>query len=208
MNDNFSILLNKILQTNKYILDAGSRQGSFFYSENSKVIFLDNDISYLPEKKNNFIYADIVFLPFKKEIFDISILKYVLEHTYFPDKIISSINKVLKPNGYLIIAVPKWYSFQDLLYRLLGFLAQIFKRGKQAHIQLFSFKKICDLCYKNNFVLLCYKEYDSGLSFLDKTAKRKIFKKLIMRFISIIFEMTKINLLSKGEMYFIFQKIK
>lgn len=207
MIDNFKNFLNKIFNESKLILDAGARSGSFEYPANSKVLFFDNDVNFIPTNKTNFIFADCCQPPFKKNFFEVIVLKYVLEHTYFPEKIIKEISSLLKKDGYIIIVVPNGYSFQDILYRLLGFAAQLFKKGKQAHIQKFTFKKICDICYKNRLVLLNYTEYDSGLSFLDKTENRKKFKKILNFLIDVYREMTNYNLLEKGEIYFIFQKI-
>ena len=205
MEDKFENTLNKIFNESTIILDAGARQGSFDYPENARVIFFDNDLDFVPENKKKFIYADCYKLPFKKNKFDVVILKYVLEHVIEPEKVISNSVTVLKRNGYLIITVPKWFSFQELLYRLLGRTAEILGKGKQAHIQRFKFKKICILCKNNNLKLIEHKQYASGLSFLERNETRKKFKKIIMVLINIVKKITGCNLLARGEMYFIFK---
>ena len=52
------------------------------------------------------IVADGHLLPFKDNAFDAVISEAVLEHVHSPTRIVSEIHRVLKPGGYICIAVP------------------------------------------------------------------------------------------------------
>ena len=52
------------------------------------------------------VIADGHFLPFKNEAFDAVISEAVLEHVRAPQDIVAEIHRVLKPGGYICIAVP------------------------------------------------------------------------------------------------------
>ncbi len=52
------------------------------------------------------IIADGHLLPFKDNAFDAVISEAVLEHVYSPTRVVSEIHRVLKPGGYICIAVP------------------------------------------------------------------------------------------------------
>ena len=47
-----------------------------------------------------------IFLPFKDNIFDAVISEAVLEHVHSPNRVVSEIYRVLKPGGYICVAVP------------------------------------------------------------------------------------------------------
>ena len=47
-------------------------------------------------------------LPFEDNFFDVVFSKSVLEHFYYPEKILAEIYRVLKPNGLVITMTPDW----------------------------------------------------------------------------------------------------
>ena len=47
-------------------------------------------------------------LPFEDNYFDVVYSKSVVEHFYYPEKIIAEIYRVLKPNGLVITMAPDW----------------------------------------------------------------------------------------------------
>jgi SAM-dependent methyltransferase len=55
-------------------------------------------------------------LPYNKNTFDCVFSKSVLEHFYYPEKIIEKIYHVLKPGGLVIIMVPDWESIYKTFY--------------------------------------------------------------------------------------------
>ena len=55
-------------------------------------------------------------LPYKKNTFDYVFSKSVLEHFYYPEKIVNEIHRVLKPGGLVITMVPDWKSIYKMFY--------------------------------------------------------------------------------------------
>lgn len=57
---------------------------------------------------------------YKEPYFDIIILNNIWEHVPDPLSLLQSINRILKPNGQLIISTPSRYRFINLLKACLG----------------------------------------------------------------------------------------
>ena len=53
-------------------------------------------------------------LPFDDEMFDVVFSKSVVEHFYYPERLIQDMYRVLKPGGLLITMTPDW----DTIYRM------------------------------------------------------------------------------------------
>ncbi|HPP86779.1 MAG TPA: methyltransferase domain-containing protein, partial [bacterium] len=147
-------------------------------------------------------------LPFRDEHFDFVILKYVLEYLDQPELVVSQLRAILKRNQFVYVVVPKYYAFQDTIYRILGKTAELLRLGKQAHIAKFTFGTLCKLFYDNGFIMIDFYEADAGLSFLDKTSARRNLKKIILLFIYLIKKITGKNLLERNEMHFLFCKFE
>jgi SAM-dependent methyltransferase len=56
----------------------------------------------------------------KDASFDMALCFDVIEHTTTPFSLLSEINRVLKPNGYLILGTPNKYRISNLLMLILG----------------------------------------------------------------------------------------
>jgi SAM-dependent methyltransferase len=52
------------------------------------------------------VVADGHYLPFKSAVFDAVILEAVLEHVKDPKRVISEVRRILRPSGYICVAVP------------------------------------------------------------------------------------------------------
>ena len=52
------------------------------------------------------LIGDGHFLPFKDNTFDAVISEAVLEHVHAPNRVVQEIHRVLKPGGYICVAVP------------------------------------------------------------------------------------------------------
>jgi SAM-dependent methyltransferase len=87
------------------VLDFGA--GSTYY-KNQLLKYCDfyTGFDKLLETEGLDVIADGYFLPFKEEKFDVVFCSQVLEHIAYPEKILKTINKVLKKNGILILTVP------------------------------------------------------------------------------------------------------
>ncbi len=61
-------------------------------------------------------------LPFEDNFFDVIFSKSVIEHLYYPEKLVSEIHRVLKPGGLVITMCPDWefnyrIYFEDYTHR-------------------------------------------------------------------------------------------
>lgn len=55
-------------------------------------------------------------LPYNDNTFDIVFSKSVLEHFYFPEKLVMEVYRIVKPNGLVITMVPDWESVYKTFY--------------------------------------------------------------------------------------------
>ncbi len=95
--DNKVAEIIKKLGTDAKILDLGSG----INKRASHIINLD-----IEKMQNVDVVGDGHFLPFKDNTFSAVILEAVLEHVRCPDKVISEVKRVLKPGGWICVAVP------------------------------------------------------------------------------------------------------
>jgi SAM-dependent methyltransferase len=72
----------------------------------SSYVGLEFDTGIDSEKKLADFYYDGKTFPFNEAEFDSVITNQVLEHVFNPDEFLSEINRVLKPNGKLLLTVP------------------------------------------------------------------------------------------------------
>ena len=55
-------------------------------------------------------------LPYKKNSFDVIFSKSILEHFYYPERLVQEIFRILKPGGLVITMVPDWISAHKTYY--------------------------------------------------------------------------------------------
>jgi ubiquinone/menaquinone biosynthesis C-methylase UbiE len=98
------------------VLDVGCGSGVFLEaaslsSRNVQYCGLDYDHRLLQEASERtslceFYQGSAEDLPFEKESFDVIVSLQNIEHLYNPEKFISECSRVLKKNGYVILATP------------------------------------------------------------------------------------------------------
>jgi len=82
-------------------------------------------------------------LPLLDKSIDFAICSEVLEHLFFPEKIISEIHRVLKPRGRLLITVPNFSSAQTRISLLLnGRSPMVNYSENKEHIRFYSLHDI------------------------------------------------------------------
>lgn len=110
------------LAKGKKILDLGCGRGEFLrgfircgldgygvdQSLLAKTIFPEAEISQSDLEKAP--------LPYKDNSFDVVFSKSVLEHFYYPEKLVQQIRRVLNPGGLVITMVPDWQSVYKTFY--------------------------------------------------------------------------------------------
>jgi SAM-dependent methyltransferase len=101
------------------VLDIGSAAGSFDESLFAlHVVRLDLDVP--PSAPANFVRSDAAKLPFRTGCFDGVISNHSLEHFAGVETCLREMSRVLKPGGFLFMAVPDASTVTDRLYRWLS----------------------------------------------------------------------------------------
>jgi methionine biosynthesis protein MetW len=115
---------------NGKILDIGCGDGFIScliaQKAQAKVFGVDISQNAVSKAKERGIAARVVNadkeLPFEKGTFDAVFCGDVLEHMYDTEKLLESINNILKPDGYLIVSVPNIASWYNRGFLLLGIM--------------------------------------------------------------------------------------
>ena len=104
------------------ILDLGCGRGDFlrgFIKCGLKGYGVDQSLaakSICPEAE--ILQSDLgeELLPYENNSFDVIFSKSVLEHFYYPEKIVMEIYRIIKPNGLVITMVPDWKAVYKTFY--------------------------------------------------------------------------------------------
>jgi 2-polyprenyl-3-methyl-5-hydroxy-6-metoxy-1,4-benzoquinol methylase len=140
-------LFSKWIGTGKQVLDIGCCNCILtkYYVNENHVTGLDIDGEALKlcpsEVKTERWDLNSYWHEGKEGMFDVVVASEVIEHLYYPDKVLEKIHFVLKPNGYLIGSVPNAFNLKN---RVRLFLAK--KRatplGEPTHINHFSYREL------------------------------------------------------------------
>lgn len=94
-------------------------------------------------KKGLILDVDKNKLPFKENSFDLVLVSEILEHLFFPDKVLKEAIRVLKKGGYIILTFPNSGALQLRLSLLLfGKSPLLNYPGNKEHIRFFNFEDI------------------------------------------------------------------
>ncbi len=127
-------LLKRYLKPGSLVLDAGCGTGeniAAICKAGFKGVGIDLQLSGLEHKKKeipqlNLLQADIQALPFKDGVFQAVVLADILEH--IEEKVLNEINRVLSPNGLVLIMVPAYQSLWSLRDKAAGHLRRYNKK--------------------------------------------------------------------------------
>jgi 2-polyprenyl-3-methyl-5-hydroxy-6-metoxy-1,4-benzoquinol methylase len=196
-NQKEDIINNLKLSPGGYVLDVGCGEGEFLLRMQKRgflTVGIDSfklAVEIAKAKGLNIIYGDVeeildedIF--FKHNQMDIITLWHVLEHLPSPSRILQKLNKILKENGLVIIAVPNFASIQAMLFKEDWFALRI-----PQHLYHFSPNSLYKLCNKTGFTILnCFPALpvhatasfiNSCVSKIKKYKKRNIAKYLFYR---------------------------
>lgn len=134
----------------KRVLDLGSRIGEVaqHYREGNELICLDFDFDSLllcrKSLKVGAVLQDLNYsLPFADASFDVVVAGEVLEHLFFPERLVSEACRLLKPGGMLMGSSPNAFYRSYRLKYLFGKLPDaIFNEW---HIRPISFDLLKDI---------------------------------------------------------------
>lgn len=171
---NLASLTDSLPQKKIKVLDIGV--GDAVYESmlpkkvKNKCLFYGVDISrkqierakkYLFEGK--IVNLDSEKLPYPSNFFDIIIVSEILEHLFFPDKLLSDASKVLKSGGFMLLTYPNSGALQIRLSLLLtGKSVMINYPQNQQHIRFFTTEDIKNML-GNNYQLIKHKGLSSFL---------------------------------------------
>jgi len=128
MKDMRGPLFSSLIGQGKRVLDVGCRDGALtsYFVQGNHVIGVDIDsISLERAKKDLDIDARLMDLygdwsEIRGEKFDVIVASEVLEHLYFPEKILVRAKSFLKPGGSMIVSVPNAFSLKNRVRLFLG----------------------------------------------------------------------------------------
>lgn len=118
--------LKEHIGTGKTVLDIGCRDGALthFYSDNNHVTGIDIDSEAL-ERARAYAHIEPVHADLNGDWpvtgpFDAVVACEIIEHLYYPDRVLKKIYAVLRPGGMLIGSIPHAFSLQSRLRLLLA----------------------------------------------------------------------------------------
>lgn len=113
--------------TGKKVLDIGCRDGMLTatYCEGNEVLGVDIDTKALETAKKNLGIETMHFdlsgdWPLEANSFDVVVAGEVIEHVYFPNKVLDKAARVLKPEGVLLGTVPNAFTLKNRIRLFLG----------------------------------------------------------------------------------------
>jgi SAM-dependent methyltransferase len=104
------------------VLDLGCGRGSFRYEAcRGRIVAAD---LVLPDRTSRerpvfYVCADSSAIPLRDASVDVVVAHHTLEHFPNYNAVLSEIRRILSPQGWIWIAVPNGYAFDDALYRFL-----------------------------------------------------------------------------------------
>ncbi len=161
---NFSILeadrgqlLKNIIGAGKKVLDIGCRDGVLtrHFREGNTILGVDIDNSALDKAfkdlgiKTKYVDLNGEWSELTNETFDVVVAGEVLEHLYFPEKIVrQAVNHLIKDESSLFVgSVPNAFSLKNRLRYLKG-SKKFTPLSDPTHINHFTHKELCDLFNK------------------------------------------------------------
>lgn len=114
-------LFQKLIGQEKKVLDLGCRDGVItkYFIKDNDVTGNDIDSEALAEAGHSLGIKTLHFdiqdgkWPVEPNSFDVVVAGELLEHVYFPEKVIQKVSEILKPGGYFIGSVPHAFALKN-----------------------------------------------------------------------------------------------
>jgi methionine biosynthesis protein MetW len=144
-------------------------------------------------------------LPYGDREFDVVVCKDILEHVFYPEKVMGEVSRILKPDGYAIVNVPNHFYYKMRFRILLGkgivWYDHPSNEWDYFHIRFFtfeSFRRFLDVCgfkpvkFFLDIGMRCY----SSSAYYDEQIHPKLLDKLFSQRTRSRFAALRPNLLS------------
>ena len=151
-NKRISIIVKSVKDYER-IADIGCGEGYLL----SRIDAVGVDISETALKrcpKGKFLVrANAEHLPFSEGYFDAAVCTEVIEHTEHPDKVVSELSRIVRPNGRIVITAPNESlinTIKDIVWKL-GLFDLVFpnvpkRQNDEWHLHSFDLKMLKDVC--------------------------------------------------------------
>ena len=93
-----------------------------------------------------FSIADITKLPFADSSFDCVICSEVMEHIPDHEKALKELDRILKPQGTLVVSVPRFFT-----ERICWFISWDYHNEEGGHIRIYTKKQLRDMLTRQGF---------------------------------------------------------
>ncbi len=180
-----SKLIEYLIKTNKHnlydiyreplkakALDLGSGRGEYLLAFGTYGVTVEGYDRCLPDeeyKAYTFSLGNIEEpLPYKNNSFDIVWAKSVLEHLYYPEKLVEEVYRILNPGGCFLTLTPDWYSCKDIFYEDFTHRSPFTETSIEAIYNIHGFKKVKVQLIRQ----LPFTWYHPRLSFICNIAER------------------------------------
>lgn len=183
-------LLKDKLEEQPKVLDIGCGENNLFFKFKDYV-----GIDIKNYGLNNIMILDLNYinsLPFKDATFDIVMATEILEHLFRPDILAMEINRVVKPDGVIIISLPNEFTLACRIGFLIG---KILDKGFDLYTHKYIFNKKTAEKFMEHYFCVVKKAYvmtGVGTRYLPKSIKiflANVFPNLFAK--SIIFKCRK-----------------
>lgn len=138
----------------------------------------ENAVTYACEKLhlNNVQKSFFEESDFSRDFFDVVNMNMVLEHVFNPNITMQKVNKILKPNGQLMISVPDISGFESRFYKQYFYGLQV-----PEHLHHFSPKTITELLEKHGFIVekIVHQNFDRDFVASSGYMKNKLLSKVL-----------------------------
>lgn len=186
-------LFSKIIGNKKMVLDVGCNDGYLAKLADKSNIFYGLDNSKPSVGKAKRFFKDVAFydlnnlqkLPWKLK-FDVIVFGDVLEHVYFPQKVLKFfLSNYLKKGGTAVISLPNIANWQMRLSLLVGkFNYSEVGILDKTHLHFYTFKTARELVVSAGLTIK--KEYGTALFFGPIIEKAPFLKELLSTSIIIV----------------------
>jgi len=160
------------------ILDGGAGTGCFPYADfpGCRIVALDvKPMAGIKDPPNvERVVGDLEKLPFGEKSFDLVTLNYVLEHTFYPDEVVSEIGRVLKADGIFYLSVPDAGSIDDRMFRVAHKVthpSSWFNPDPDYHNQTFTVESLRELLGRHDLSIVRRLTYPGGFNWMPRVLR-------------------------------------